>query len=81
MIGKYFKKCFISSEIGYNKPEFEFYSYIEQELNLKPSEILFIDDCRENIESADQKGWNTYLYKQDLNQLKQYLKKLNLHFQ
>ncbi len=78
LIGKYFQKCFISSEIGYCKPEFEFYSYIENELNLKPNEIFFIDDRQKNIENANKKGWNTYLYKEDLDEFKQYLKELNL---
>ncbi|MCP3659010.1 MAG: HAD-IA family hydrolase [Bacteroidetes bacterium] len=78
LIGKYFEKCFISAEMGYNKPNPKFYSYIEKELNLKPNQILFVDDNDENIESAKNKGWHTYLYKEDFKEFKQYLQRFNI---
>lgn len=69
-VGKYFCDCFASYKIGYIKPEKEFYDYIQSALNLKPQELLLIDDTIENVEGAKQCGWHTYHYKNDLNHLK-----------
>ena len=73
MIGDYFKKIFSSCEIGAVKPEEAFYAHIERELELPSSNLLFIDDTEANISAAQNRGWNTYHFKGDLNELRRVL--------
>ncbi len=75
LVGAVFKKCFSSCHIGYIKPEKEFYTYIEKDLNLKPHELLLIDDTKANIDGAESQGWHTYFYKGNLSELKHLLSK------
>ncbi len=56
---KYFKSIYSSVNIGYTKPDFMFFKYIHNDLDLQPENILFIDDSLLNIESAKKLGWNT----------------------
>ena len=62
-----FDDIFSSCEIGYKKPEKEFYSFILQDLNEKhgvvPHEIMFFDDAQENIIWAKKFGINAHFYK------------------
>ena len=53
-----FDYVFLSYEIGYRKPNLNSYKIVEKKLNTNPKNILFIDDTKENIESAKQRGWN-----------------------
>ncbi len=73
LIGKNFKKIFISSEIGHIKPEPNFFHHIQSSLNLNGNEILLIDDKKQNIESARSLNWNTFLFTDNLDKLKNYL--------
>lgn len=52
----YFDGRVISADIGLIKPETEIYDYLLDKFNLKAGETLFIDDSKENIESALKKG-------------------------
>lgn len=62
-----FDGVFSSCEIGYKKPEKEFYSFILQDLNKKhgltPYEVMFLDDAQKNIIWAKEFGVDAYLYK------------------
>ena len=51
-------KIIISSEVGLVKPDIRIYELAATKLNLKPEEIIFIDDFAENIEGARQSGMN-----------------------
>lgn len=52
----YFDGRVISADIGLIKPETEIYDHLLDKFNLKAGETLFIDDSKENIESALKKG-------------------------
>ena len=62
-----FDKVFSSADIGYRKPEKEFYELvlneIKKEYNISPHEIMFFDDSKENIDSAKKLNINANLYK------------------
>lgn len=47
-----------SSEIGTIKPEIAIYEAAEERANVKPSEILFIDDTKANLTAAESRGWH-----------------------
>ena len=51
---------FLSFEMGLKKPELNIYQEIQSKLPFKPSDILFIDDRKDNIETASSIGWNTF---------------------
>jgi len=58
-----FHKTFFSHEIGMRKPDANIYNYVLEDLKLKPSEVVFIDDTPQNIDAAKQLGWNCILWK------------------
>jgi len=60
-----FKSCFeqfyLSHEIHFRKPNKDIYEFVLTENNLKPEETFFIDDTKENTDSAQSLGikvWN-----------------------
>ena len=59
---QYFKKLFISAEIGKRKPDPDIFEYFLAETGLKPEECLFVDDAKRNIETAIKLGFQTYQY-------------------
>lgn len=74
---KNFKKIFTSFELHLRKPEPEIYHKIVKEIQLRPKEILFLDDKKENIESASEVGMQVE-WIEDPRRLKKVLN--NLHF-
>ncbi len=56
-----FDQLFLSYEIGMWKPDTEIYQYVLDEINLKPHEVLFLDDNPHNIQSASALGMQTIL--------------------
>lgn len=71
-LGKHFDGGFFSCNLGYTKDEKEFYQVIFKETGLKPEEIIFIDDEKENVQMAKSVGINSVLY-QSVNQLNKLL--------
>lgn len=59
-LSPYFHKVYYSFEVGMRKPEAEVFLHILNENNLKASEVLFIDDSPQHIESAQKLGLQTY---------------------
>jgi putative hydrolase of the HAD superfamily len=57
-----FDKVYASNLMGYSKPQEEFFNYILKEENVKPEEVVFIDDSIENINSARKIGLKTILF-------------------
>jgi len=59
-----FKNCFdafyLSQEIHLRKPNSDIYNFVIEKHNLKPSECLFIDDTKENTETANKLGIHTW---------------------
>ena len=62
-----FDNIFSSSDIGYKKPEIEFYEFILKELEINyaihSNEIMFFDDSPENIATALEVNIDAHLYK------------------
>ena len=73
-VGSYFQGCFAAYQIGYMKPELEFFTHIENILGLNPTELLLIDDTPANIQAAKAKGWHTYLHQDDMDRLMEFLR-------
>ena len=74
---KYFKTVVLSGVVGFQKPEKEIFDIALNKMNLKPEEVIFIDDSIENIESGKAVGLNCILYK-NVNQLKEELLSLGI---
>lgn len=55
-ISKQFGFFVNSATIGYEKPRLDFYKILTETIGEKPSEILFIDDNKENCTGAEQVG-------------------------
>jgi HAD superfamily hydrolase (TIGR01509 family) len=53
-----FDALFISSELRTRKPEAAFYEKVQFALGLEPSEILFFDDSKANVQGAKNLGWS-----------------------
>lgn len=49
----------ISADIGKIKPNIDFYQYVLNSLDILPSELLFLDDNKDNIAGASSIGINT----------------------
>ena len=64
-----FNKFYLSQEIHLSKPSPSIYEFVLNENNLHPNECLFIDDLKENTESASKLGihtWNLIPEKDDI---------------
>lgn len=54
---------FSSAEMGYKKPQAEFFQFILNELHpIQPHEIGYWDDSQENVDAAKALGIQAYLY-------------------
>lgn len=53
-----FDYVWLSFEMGFKKPNEDIYKFVEQECKILPHNILFIDDKKENVVAAKQRGWN-----------------------
>ncbi len=56
---KQFDYVWLSCELKCRKPNPEIYKIAENECKIQPRNILFIDDLKENLEPAKERGWNT----------------------
>lgn len=71
-----FEVFYLSYEMGMRKPDAEIFEFVLQENSLTASETLFVDDTKENTDSAAGIGinvWNLQVGKEDLTQLKSHL--------
>lgn len=53
-----FNYVWLSYEMNCRKPHNTIYIKVENEINIEPNKILFIDDKKENVETAKSRGWN-----------------------
>ncbi len=60
--GKTVDKIIISCELGIAKPDPNIYRHTAKQMNVQLGEILFIDDFKDNIESASKLGMKTHLF-------------------
>ena len=63
----YIDDIFISAEIHKVKPNADFYKAILDKYNIKPNELLFVDDSQTNIDGAKALKINTIKIEKDLN--------------
>ena len=70
-----FEYRFLSFLIGARKPNKKIYQYAIKKLNVRPGEILFIDDVKKNVEGAKKAGIKAIQFK-NLNDLKRRASKL-----
>ena len=61
----YLNDIVISAEINKIKPNADFYEYILEKFNIKPDELLFLDDNIENIEGAKEHTLPSLTYTTD----------------
>jgi glucose-1-phosphatase len=57
-----FEKIYCSGNMGIAKPNKEIFEYVLKDLNIKPGELLFIDNQENNIEAANSLGIKTILF-------------------
>ena len=55
-LGKLFDAQIVSGEIGVKKPNREIFDYVADKFDVKPSDIVFVDDAAENVDSAKSFG-------------------------
>lgn len=67
----------ISSEIGFQKPHKEAFQVLFEKLNVRPAEVVFIDDTLKSLEKADEIGYTPILFKNN-EQLKTELQNLGI---
>ncbi len=60
---KYFEQAYYSHLIGDRKPNASVFKFITEDSFLTPALTLFMDDMKENIETAKKLGFGTYLVK------------------
>jgi putative hydrolase of the HAD superfamily len=65
LANRLFAGAFFSCDIGFAKPEPNFFRHIERALGLCPENIFFIDDMPDYIAGAKACGWHTCLYSND----------------
>jgi putative hydrolase of the HAD superfamily len=59
----YFDKVYLSCEVGFVKPQKEFYELAVKDLAVLPDECIFIDDDEKNILPAEKLGMKVVLAK------------------
>lgn len=64
-ITDYFDKCYLSYQVGYAKPDKEIYEYIIKDSGMVPSETLFLDDGKGNVDMGIEMGFQGYQANQD----------------
>ena len=58
----FFKKIYLSHEIGQRKPHPETFEWVCQQMGFEPAEVLFIDDTPQHIEGAIKAGLQVHYY-------------------
>jgi HAD superfamily hydrolase (TIGR01509 family) len=58
-IKNYFKKIFVSYKLGLHKPNKDFFEKILLESKEKANESIFVDDAKNNLETAKKLGFTT----------------------
>jgi putative hydrolase of the HAD superfamily len=57
-LGEYFSNRFISSELGWEKPDPAIYRHVVESLRLQPGALLSVgDDAKNDIEGPKRAGW------------------------
>lgn len=73
----YLDDLVISAEIHKIKPDADFYEYLLDKYNIKPNELLFLDDSAKNIDGAKLLGINTIKVDNETDLIKEISKYIN----
>ncbi len=57
-----FEAVILSCEVGCVKPDKQIYQIAQDRADVRPAEILFIDDRAENVRGAEALGWHGVLF-------------------
>lgn len=76
---KYFNPIILSCDINVSKPNKKAYDILIQRIDLKPDEILFIDDRIENVNAAKEDSIDAIHFK-GVNSFKEELRNRNIKF-
>lgn len=57
-----FDRRYISGHMGLIKPVSRIFEMVEEDSGLRPDQMLFTDDRRDNIAAAAARGWHTHLF-------------------
>jgi len=60
-LNDYFDTLYTSYEVGVTKPDRRIFEYMIQDSGMIPSETLFVDDGKSNIEVGRELGFQTYM--------------------
>ncbi len=71
---EFFDGVVVSADVHIVKPDVRIYEHLLSKFNLKAEECLFIDDRADNVEGAVKAGMKAYQFKNDFEDIKQYLK-------
>ena len=61
-----YKNTFLSYKLGMVKPNPKIYELAQSQSQVKPEEILFVDDRAENLITPKEMGWKTVLFDQKM---------------
>jgi glucose-1-phosphatase len=65
MFYKLFKKEYYSFQIQMRKPDKEIFDYFCRDACVVPAETLFVDDSKENIDTAEKSGFQVFWMKEN----------------
>lgn len=74
-----FDPVIISCEVKAAKPDPAIYMILLKKISLKPEEILFIDDKKENLRVAERLGIQTIHYKYGDHTIEEFISRLKVH--
>jgi putative hydrolase of the HAD superfamily len=60
-LDRHVDRCFFSNEIRLRKPDLACYEYAIRELGVRPHEVAFFDDSKENVDAATILGIHGYV--------------------
>ncbi|KAI9150073.1 Short-chain dehydrogenase/reductase [Paramyrothecium foliicola] len=61
-----FDRVFTSAAAGMRKPESRFYHYVSDQVGLTASQIVFIDDRKDNIQAAQALGIHAFVFDESI---------------
>lgn len=61
-VSELFDYVFVSGEMGVQKPDPRVFTTVCEKLSIKPKEMIFIDDTRKSLETADEVGYTPILF-------------------
>jgi putative hydrolase of the HAD superfamily len=59
---RYFEQIFVSAELGMIKPDPEIYRHVARELGIEPTQMVFIDNKKVNVDGAETIGVTGHVF-------------------